>query len=194
MYFQNWYSQLISIINLHIDLQHSTKKLSSDYAFFGIWKLHHQLDLHYRSLKSLNWSSVLIFQMIPWILIFKPNLWGHKIEREECLASSLLNIICYQNWYQSKSDYMDRAWDSNLEDLKWRSVLVTSKISFDDQNLRYHRALIFIRSSKLISKFFQFSYWSLAFYQKVLQVMSSLESQNFILDLPNDTLDFDLQN
>ena len=29
---------------------------------------------------------------------------------EESLAPSLLNIICRQNWYQSKSDYMDRAY------------------------------------------------------------------------------------
>ena len=30
------------------------------------------------------------------------------------LASSLLNIIYYQNWYQSKSDYMDRALGSDF--------------------------------------------------------------------------------
>ena len=28
--------------------------------------------------------------------------------------------------------------DSNLEDLNWRSILVTSNISFEDQNPRYH--------------------------------------------------------
>ena len=28
--------------------------------------------------------------------------------------------------------------DSNLEDLKWRSILVTQKISFEDQNPRYY--------------------------------------------------------
>ena len=33
---------------------------------------------------------------------------------EESLASSLLNIICRQNGYQSKSDYMDRAIDQAL--------------------------------------------------------------------------------
>ena len=107
---------------------------------------------------------------------------------------------------------MDRAWDSNLENLKWRLILVTSKISFDDQNLRYHRTLIFIRSSKLISIFFQSPYWSLTFYQKVAfrlcllwnlktlpPIRSSLQISKvteliFSLNLPNDTLDFDLQN
>jgi hypothetical protein len=47
-------SQLISIINLKIDLQHSSKKLSSGKICFGISKLDHQLDLHYRYLKSLK--------------------------------------------------------------------------------------------------------------------------------------------
>ena len=28
--------------------------------------------------------------------------------------------------------------DSHLEDLEWRSILATSKISFEDQNPRYH--------------------------------------------------------
>ena len=39
------------------------------------------------------------------------NFYFHSFRKKEepSLASSLLNIICYQNWYQSKSDYMDRA-------------------------------------------------------------------------------------
>ena len=35
-------------------------------------------------------------------------------KKEESLASSLLNIICHQNWYQRKSDYMDRAEGCHL--------------------------------------------------------------------------------
>ena len=34
---------------------------------------------------------------------------------EESLACSLLNIICRQIWYQSKSDYMDRASGCRLK-------------------------------------------------------------------------------
>ena len=41
-----------------------------------------------------------------------PNLATYYIQRKkESLASYLLNIICCQNWYKSKSDYTNRTWN-----------------------------------------------------------------------------------
>jgi hypothetical protein len=49
-----------------------------------------------------------------------PNFWQTEIifkREEESLACSLLNMICHQNWYQRKSDYMDTAlvfWNTQM--------------------------------------------------------------------------------
>ena len=53
--------------------------------------------------------------------------FGHRLySKEKRLSFSLLNIICRQIWYQSKSDYMDRAKDCKV--LPWKiNLLWTSK-------------------------------------------------------------------
>ena len=54
------------------------------------------------NLNPPNALSLLLWYQIWWQIIFK---------REQAkLSSSLLNIIYRQIWYQSKSDYMDRAY------------------------------------------------------------------------------------
>ena len=45
--------------------------------------------------------------LLRWYQIWRQVIFKRE---EESLASSLLNIICRQNWYQHKSDYMDRAF------------------------------------------------------------------------------------
>ena len=48
--------------------------------------------------------------VVSWYQIWQQIIFKRK---EESLASSLLNIICRQNWYQCKSDYvMDREFAS----------------------------------------------------------------------------------
>ena len=54
--------------------------------------------------------------------------FGHRLysgpwtfAKTTTLASSLLNIICRQIWYQSKSDYLDRALGSQVR--KWKILL-----------------------------------------------------------------------
>ena len=73
--------------------------------------------------KILTWIVGNLFFIFVWcfeifqnrVEFFLQNseyqIWQQIIfkREEESLASSLLNIICRQNWYQSKSDYMDRA-------------------------------------------------------------------------------------
>jgi len=53
-----------------------------------------------------------------------------KVIIEKSRASSLLNIICRQIWYQRKSDYMDRALGWIWADLqywkKWSGWIVSS--------------------------------------------------------------------
>ena len=48
------------------------------------------------------------------LLFSKPSLYccNDALSTAACMASSLLNILCYQFGYQSKSDYMDRALNS----------------------------------------------------------------------------------
>ena len=53
---------------------------------------------------ALSMKSLLL-----WYQIWQQIILKREEETEESLASSLLNIICHQNWYQSKSDNMDRA-------------------------------------------------------------------------------------
>ena len=50
---------------------------------------------------ALSMWSLLLWYEIWWQIILK--------RKDESLASSLWKIICHQNWYQSISDYMDRA-------------------------------------------------------------------------------------
>ena len=61
------------------------------------------------SKKCLFWKSnaLLMYSLLLWY-----QFWWQIIFKREwnSLASSLLNIICRQILYQSKSDYMDRAW------------------------------------------------------------------------------------
>ena len=47
-------------------------------------------------------------------LLFRYQIWRQIIfkREEESMASSLLNTIFRQNWYQCKSDYMDKAINS----------------------------------------------------------------------------------
>ena len=64
---------------------------------------------------ALSMQSLLLWYQIWRQIIFK--------REEESLASSLLNIICYQNWYQSKSDYMDRAFGFQKGQRNWEDQM-----------------------------------------------------------------------
>ena len=61
---------------------------------------------------ALSMKSLLRWYQIWRQIIFK--------REKESLASSLLNIICRQNWYQCKSDYMDRALVCPVSGSPWQ--------------------------------------------------------------------------
>ena len=60
---------------------------------------------------SINLTNLPVCCPIHLVTFIWYQIWGQIIfkREEESLASSLLNIICCQNWYLSESDYMDRA-------------------------------------------------------------------------------------
>ena len=66
-------------------------------------------------------------------------LWNLKTSPS--IRSSLQNAKDQNEDWKKNGDQFWRCnkdQDSDLEDLEWRSILVTSKISFEDQNPRYH--------------------------------------------------------
>ena len=61
--------------------------------------------------RKIFWLSKFKRIVKKWLMPYPCSHFYFDIfkREEESLASSLLNIICRQNWYQSKSNYMDRA-------------------------------------------------------------------------------------
>ena len=63
--------------------------------------------------KNINYDSIFFYVYAlsrPCSHFYFDINFGNRLySKEKSLASSLWNIICYQIWYQTKSDYMDRA-------------------------------------------------------------------------------------
>ena len=85
---------------------------SKIYNKFILLKLNFIIWIASQKLKSLFHK---LYFFSEWNSGSCPLFFTHLLEQiifkreKESLASSLLNKICRQNWYQSKSDYMDRA-------------------------------------------------------------------------------------
>ena len=91
-----------------------TALLSSPIRFlmFRSFSFHCLFHDHKRILRHNYYHGLSIFTLL--------QMWRQQIifkREEESLASSLLNIICLQNWYQSKSDYMDHPFALTLSQL-----------------------------------------------------------------------------
>ena len=66
-----------------------------------------------------KWEQSYVNKWLPSLLLWYQICQQIIFKREEqSLAYSLLNIICRQIWYQSKSDYMDRAFGYQKSVLK----------------------------------------------------------------------------
>ena len=75
--------------------------------------------------KSFKWTFLKQIIVMTFDIVFCKLwliMWGQIIfkREEESLVSSLLNKICRQNWYQSKSDYMNGA---SVSKLHWYIVI-----------------------------------------------------------------------
>ena len=89
-------------------LLHSSYQWNEGSNLFKNW-VSFLVATYFKSLKKNDTNKLFIK-----LVTYPCSLFYFDI-KEESLASSLLNIICYQNWYQRKSGYMEQTYTSNLE-------------------------------------------------------------------------------
>ena len=72
------------------------------------------IDPFIENYKSFDTCRMPSYALSMQSLLFRYQIWRQIIfkREEESMASSLLNTIFRQNWYQCKSDYMDKAINS----------------------------------------------------------------------------------
>ena len=104
---------------IFIYLLKTSRGLDADWNTFG----YHQTPCPCKqpALAALDLVILHVLMPYPCSHFYFDIKFGDRLYSKEKLSSSFLNIICRQNWYQSKSDYMDRALGAHF--LHWNKIL-----------------------------------------------------------------------